>query len=912
MRPVRSVLHVAVAAPEATLPRGTALGRFVVLGLVGRGAMGEVYGAYDPELDRKIAIKLVRAGGGLGSDAAEGRTRLMREAQATAKVSHPNVVVVYDAGTFGERVFIAMEFVEGHTLRYWLQERERTGQEILEAFLAAGRGLAAAHEKELVHRDFKPDNVMVARGGQVRVMDFGLARIADGGQASPHEAPRALAAWPAGGGPFDLEATPHLGGPVVDDVLASGMATFAFRDKITATGALLGTPAYMSPEQFQGRLAGARSDQFSYCVALHEALFGARPFSGRTLEELAENVVKGNVAEPPASRRVPARVRKALERGLSADPDARFSTMHDLLSEIDQGAGAGRGGFASGAAAKLAGVWEAPVAGQPVGTPQKEAMQAAFLATGKAYAAVAFASASASLDRYAHRWSEIYVEVCEATHVRGEQSAEILDLRMACLMEGLDDLKALCRLFRAATAEVVANADKAASALGTLERCQDVKLLRALVRPPEDAETRAAVERLRLRLVEVRALARVGRIADGVEAAVPLVEEARHVAYGPLLAEALLLRGTLQTEAARVDEALPVFEEAFSEAELSRHDEVAADAAIWIVAVAGYYQSRFDVAEVWGRYAETLLRRMGGHDLLWGWYFNNRANIRELQGRLAESIEDGRLAAAAKERALGAESPDLAQSIGNLANHMTIGGDFEGAFAANARALTILTETVGPDHPRTAIVVGNTGQVLYRLGRFDEALEAAERALAVFERETDKRGLLITFSLRTIGLCQLAKGRPEEALDVLERAVSIRESVTKTPLRLAEVHFPLARALDEARGERDRAGALARRARREYEQAAKTPLVERDLAEVDRWLAAHAPPAPAKGFRRRARGAAPRPRPASRAPRGPSSARRDDRRRGSLATPPPTYLRIEGREALAHDERQLRGAAPAC
>ena len=150
--------------------------------------MGEVYGAYDPDLDRKIAIKLVRAGG--GGEGSEGRTRLMREAQATAKISHPNVVVVYDAGTFGDRVFIAMEFVEGHTLRYWLQQAERPWQEILEVFLAAGRGLAAAHDKELVHRDFKPDNVMVAAGGHVRVMDFGLARIADA-PASPQEPPRA-------------------------------------------------------------------------------------------------------------------------------------------------------------------------------------------------------------------------------------------------------------------------------------------------------------------------------------------------------------------------------------------------------------------------------------------------------------------------------------------------------------------------------------------------------------------------------------------------------------------------------------------------------------------------------------------------------------------------------------------------
>jgi len=171
------------APPEPTLARGAALGRFVVLGLVGRGAMGEVYAAYDPDLDRKIAIKLVRAD--RSGNSADSRARLMREAQATAKVSHPNVVVVYDAGTLGARVFIAMEFVEGHTLRYWLKAKARGWLEILDIFLAAGRGLAAAHERELVHRDFKPDNVMVDAAGHVRVMDFGLARLAADGAPAP-------------------------------------------------------------------------------------------------------------------------------------------------------------------------------------------------------------------------------------------------------------------------------------------------------------------------------------------------------------------------------------------------------------------------------------------------------------------------------------------------------------------------------------------------------------------------------------------------------------------------------------------------------------------------------------------------------------------------------------------------------
>src|SRR6188508_1804155 len=159
-----------------TLPRGATIGRYVVLGLVGRGGMGEVYAAYDPELDRKVAVKLLRVKPGNGVSRHEGRHRTLREAQAIARLSHSNVVVVFDVGTFHEQVFIAMEFVEGNTVTYWLQAASRSWQEILKVFMAAGRGLAAAHEKGLVHRDFKPDNVMVGRDNQVRVMDFGLAR----------------------------------------------------------------------------------------------------------------------------------------------------------------------------------------------------------------------------------------------------------------------------------------------------------------------------------------------------------------------------------------------------------------------------------------------------------------------------------------------------------------------------------------------------------------------------------------------------------------------------------------------------------------------------------------------------------------------------------------------------------------
>jgi tRNA A-37 threonylcarbamoyl transferase component Bud32/tetratricopeptide (TPR) repeat protein len=824
MRP-SDLASIPPVEPGPALARGTALGRFMILGLIGRGAMGEVYGAYDPELDRKIAIKLLRA---RADSAADNRARLMREAKAIAKISHPNVVVVYDAGAFENRVFIAMEFVEGHTLRYWLQVEERTWSDVLDVFLAAGRGLAAAHEKELVHRDFKPDNVMVtAQGGHVRVMDFGLARFV--AAALAEEEPPA----------DDLDSTIELssGLGAAPAAVAPPAALNALQEKITATGAVLGTPAYMSPEQFRSQPADARSDQFSFCVALYEALYGVRPFAGRTLAELSSNVIAGNLSEPPASRRVPAAVRRALARGLRNDPHERFPSMSALLDELGRQSSTGRTSFERGAAAKLAGVWEAPVDGRPVETPGKALMREAFLATGRPYAATAFASASAVLDRFTHRWSELYVEICEATHVRGEQSAEVLDLRMGCLQESLDDLKALCRLFREATGQVVEKAVNAAHALGTLERCNDVKLLRAMVRAPDDDVTRAAVERLRLRLIDVRALQRVGRVAAGLEAVVPLVEEARGVGYGPGLAEALMVKGILQYETSRIDAAVTSFEEAFSEAELARHDEVAATAAIYVAWMLGYAQSRLDAAEVWLRYAETLLRRMGGHDLLWGWFYNSRAAVREHSGRLAEAVADGKASLAAKERALGPKAPDVAQGLLNIGNFLACGCEFDAALTAAHRALGILVDTVGAEHPTMAMALSSQAQFLYRLSRFDEAVEGASAALAIWERETNPRGMFVTVGLRTLGLCRLGQGRPAEAVPVLMRALEIREELKLAPVRLAEVRFPLARALLESGSDRDRALAMARQARAEYGQSPTLPVIVMDIAEADRWLA---------------------------------------------------------------------------
>src|SRR5690606_32000265 len=273
------------------------LGHYVLLDKLGEGGMGVVFAAYDRALDRKVAIKLLRATGD------EAQRRLIREAQAMARLSHPNVVQIYEIGELdddgstraavlagdGSRpVFIVMEFIDGQTLSAWRRQRRPSIAEILAVFDAAGRGLAAAHRKGLVHRDFKPDNVMIRSDARVVVMDFGLARERS-----------------------ELDGQPRA--PVLDDAVA-GHSTSELSIDLTATGALLGTPAYMSPEQFAGAATDAKTDQFSFCVALWEALHGSRPFAGTSLAELAYSVTSGQ--RSAGSDTVPTWLSDAVARGL--------------------------------------------------------------------------------------------------------------------------------------------------------------------------------------------------------------------------------------------------------------------------------------------------------------------------------------------------------------------------------------------------------------------------------------------------------------------------------------------------------------------------------------------------------------------------------------------------------------------
>ena len=290
---------------DVPLPRGARVGRYEVRECVGVGAMGTVYAAHDPALDRKIALKLIRAKVA-GPDL---EARLLREAKAMARLSHPEVIAVHDAGRDGDRLFIAMEFVEGGTLREWLHAAPRTSREILTAYQRAGRGLAQAHAAGIVHRDFKPDNVLVGSDGRVRVTDFGLARAA--------------------------RSEERVEAGASEDVAAEDDAAMLDAN-LTRTGTLVGTPVYMAPEQLAGRLADVRSDVYSFSVALYEALYGERPFAGRTLKDLVHAKNVNDVRTPKASSKISHRLRRALLVGLRARPEDRYASMDELLAALER------------------------------------------------------------------------------------------------------------------------------------------------------------------------------------------------------------------------------------------------------------------------------------------------------------------------------------------------------------------------------------------------------------------------------------------------------------------------------------------------------------------------------------------------------------------------------------------------
>jgi eukaryotic-like serine/threonine-protein kinase len=795
------------APPSQTPGPSSLVGRYRLLRLVGRGGMGEVYAAHDPELDRRVAIKILRADA--GPDDIEA-ARLLREAQAVAKLSHPNVVAIHDVGTAAGRMFLAMELVEGETLAVWLDRRRRSLQEILPMFVMAGRGLSAAHRVGIVHRDFKPQNVMVSPDETPRVMDFGLA--ARGGPATANE------------------------------------------PRLTRVGSILGTPLYMSPEQLLGQPVDPRADQFSFCVALWEALYGARPFEGETLFEIRTAVLAERPRLGPLQARVPRRIRAALERGLSVDRSARFPDMNALLRALTEGpqrrhgqtaavviaAGLALAGTAVlvrawrllslGSAAcdpqaKLAGIWEAG----PDSRPRRE-MRAAFLASEVPDARARFDRVGQILDAYALGWTGLSREACEVARDAADLGSP---LRAACLDRRRAELAALTEVLAHADAKIVRRSIGAALSLRRIETCNDLVTLKAAALPPAEPAQRARVETLTRRLLALRAGAEAGHDWQTLEPTTALTEEVRGAGYEPLLTETLLVQARIRSPF-DPEGAIPLYEEAYKHAEALRSDHFQAEAAIQLTAIVGSFQHRFAEGDRWAGLAEIAVGHGGGNDQLAGWFFNVRGALAAGRGQWRNARADFASSVSIREQALGPAHPELAASLVNLARSLLMLDEAEPAYDAASRAFKIVSAVYPADAYEVGAALLVRGEALVELNRAGEARADIQSVLTGFERTLGRDHPFLADPMTALGQVALVEGRPGDARAILERAWEIRSTHVADAGAREETAFNLARAIWGS-SEADRAHALEL-AREAQEGYAAIPDLAPRLAVVQTWI----------------------------------------------------------------------------
>jgi len=761
--------------------RGDRIGRFVVLEVLGAGGMAVVLSGYDPSLDRRVAIKLMRSEL-WRADGVRGRERLLREAQAMARLSHPNVVTVHEVGAQGDEVYIAMEHVGGMTLRDHVHELRRNPEvswrAIVDPFLQAGRGLAAAHAAGLVHRDFKPENVLVGDDGRVRVTDFGLVSTAGASYASPGG--EALATYD------DLA---DLDTPTPIPLSAS----------ITRTGSILGTPAYMAPEQDRLGIVDGRTDQFSFCVSLWESLYGERPFGGTTVHEVLEEIAAGRLREPPeeARAKVPPWIHGALLRGLSHDPARRWSTMNELLAILasdPEGARRQRrlvllvgavivalaatvvvaiarrpsatAHVCDSASGELAPAWNATISRQ---------ISERFAQTGRSYAAATFEHAAHQLDAYARGWVRMRTETCEATHVHHRQSETVLDLRMRCLDRRRAALTATTELWASeASGEIVDRALDSVAALPPLERCADIDALTAAVPPPESPDDRLRADDLAKELDHLDALAGAGRFAEALPVAKDVSARAGKLGYAPVLARALYVAGTLDHELGNDKEAEATLREATRVAAAARDDDQSVHA--WIaLASALSGQGRDEDALALRPATEAFVARAGDNDLLRADMWTQFGSTAWSLGRYAEAEDLLGRALAAREKSLGPKDPDVAESLEALGNVLAEQGRYADARVRLERAVAIREEQQGPRHPRTASARNDLGMLLRDLGKPKEALASFDVALAVYEEMLGPEHADVGRILNNIGLAHSDLNDNAGAEPFFRRALAIKE-----------------------------------------------------------------------------------------------------------------------------------------
>jgi tetratricopeptide (TPR) repeat protein/predicted Ser/Thr protein kinase len=783
--------EVGLRTTPVDLGRGATVGRYMILSLLGRGGMGEVYTAYDPELDRRVAIKLLHA-----ARRSEGaRIRLVREARALGKLSSPNVVQIYDVGEHEGDVFLAMELVQGQSLEDWCNADPRPSwREVLDAYLDAGRGLRAAHEKGMIHRDVKPANILRGSDGRVRVADFGLAA----GRELGGEVVATAVSLPGGVLPQALHdlalgdtlPLPPTSSPSIE---SSG--------PLTQAGSIMGTPLYMAPEQLRGAPATPASDQYSLCVSLHEGLYGIAPHErtgvadSETVAQLLERKSEPLPASPPSGGDVPAWLYRALVRGLAPDPADRYPSIEALLVALSddpdvRSRARRRLGIVGGVGAALLAVaiagWvrkEAP--DDPCKRADRELsgvwddgvrtkLRQMLVGTGRSYGGATANLVSARLDDYAHAFVTMRGEVCEASRT-GVERHDVTALRDTCLDRRRGRLAALTTLLVEKSDTAIL--DKAVSAsedLPPIAYCSDVAALTAPFPPPEDPAARARVKELEQRLDRVKALQAAGKYADARTLAEPLLADAEQVAYPPLVGEARSLLGRVLERAGEFEKAKELLRAAAS-ASAEGRDLPGVEAA-WgrVLFILGERQRHLSEAGAVASFGPTLSAGVSDVGIRAAW-LNAEGLFLYRSGKNAEALATHQRALSLLEGRFGEERLAIANALNNIGLAYTAMGDHVHAVDALERGVSVFEKVLGPEHPDVANAVDNLGIAYFDSGDYVRAKAMYERSRAIYERTLGPDSAEGAPPILNLGNILFVTGDFAGARDAYERDRAIEE-----------------------------------------------------------------------------------------------------------------------------------------
>jgi eukaryotic-like serine/threonine-protein kinase len=823
---VRTTREAAVVPELASRSVTQAAHRYRKLTEVARGGSGRIVAARDLVFDRSVAIKEPL-------DPARDGPRLCAEAEILACLQHPSIVPVYDIGVWADGTpFFAMKLVEGRSLLHAIRDAPALEQRIalIPHLIAVADATAYAHAQGVIHRDLKPGNVLIGPFGETMVIDWGLAkRVRAEAAASEPE----------------LAAGPGRARTTVD----------------TTTGAVLGTPAYMPPEQARGEQVDERADVYALGALLYHLLTGDAPFRDATGDVIAAVGAAAPTRVEELQPRAPADLTAIAAKAMAREACDRYAIAAELADDLRRFQ-TGRlvtarryspiarirhrvrkhrsivlGAIVAGASAavvllaapsvpapgsqcarsgdRIRGVWDP----DPRLGPGRIAVRAALLASGRSSAEQTFERVAARLDRYSRDWAAARVEACEATEVRGEQSDALLDLRMACLDRRLDDVGALVREIARRGPEILDRAVNATSKLPPLTACADVRGLQAPVPPPADPVVRAAVDAASRKLSTVKALAATGAYRDGLAAAAAVVDGATALGHAPLLADALYWRAELEEYNGDASAAEATYRLGLLAAADGRVDAIAVSLWARLIFAVGDSLRRPDEALAMRTAAEAAVRRAGNDPAREAQVLDVIGTALRAAGKFDESLGYTDRALALRELVLGLDHLDVAATLVNQSIAASSLGRGEAAQAALRRAIGIFERALGPDHPNIAIAENNLGGEYYKAGEYARALQSFERALVLRERLLGPTHVKLGTALVNRSMVSNDLGRTEDAVRDLERAVEIfvqargpdHPDVAQALYHLGEVRIAR-REPEKARRELERALEIIERA----------------------------------------------------------------------------------------------------